>query len=192
VLGLWCADGTSSAQLTLPVRSLHLQKVQGEDARTMPHPLGKPSLCRASGSWRSSASTREGIMVADRARQQCLPSIGTRKRACRFEGRRPASVPLRFLLSTRLLHMKHDAVDRLMRDTILICNCTKWFVVLHHTMNNHRPVFSGKSIVRVFRPWSPFVNHRRWAGVRCFIVSKQVLRLELQVARWRKEEGKNW
>ena len=73
--------------------------------------------------------------------------------------------------------MKDEATDRLMRDTILLCNCTKWFVVLHHTMKNHRPVFSGNRIVRVFRPWSPFATHRRRAGVICFTVSKQVLDL---------------
>jgi len=84
--------------------------------------------------------------------------------------------------------MKDEATDRLMRDTILLCNSTKGFVVLHHTMNNQRPVFSGKSIVRVFRPWSPFANHRRRAGVRCFIVSQQVLHLEIQFASRGKEE----
>src|SRR5437899_2081431 len=60
VLRLFCADETSSAQLTLPVMSLHSQMVHGEDARYMPHPPGKPSLWRASGSWRSSAATRDG------------------------------------------------------------------------------------------------------------------------------------
>jgi hypothetical protein len=83
VLRLVCANGTSSAQLTLPVMSLHSQLVHGEDARTMPHPLGKPTLCRTSSSWRSSAATRDGIMVAD----------STWKRACRFEGLRPGGVP---------------------------------------------------------------------------------------------------
>ncbi len=118
--------------------------------------------------------------------------MGRRKRACCSQGLRPACVALRFLLSTRLLSMKDEATDRLMRDPILICNCTKWFVVLHHTMKNHRPVFSGKSIVRVFRPWSPFANHRRRAGVRCFIVSQQVLHLEIQFASRGKEERENW
>jgi hypothetical protein len=64
VLRLWCADGTSSAQRTLPVMFLHSQMVHGEEARTMPHPLGKLSLWRASGSWRSSAPTRDGTTVA--------------------------------------------------------------------------------------------------------------------------------
>jgi len=78
--------------------------------------------------------------------------------------------------------MKDEATDRLMRDTILLCNSTKGFVVLHHTMNNQRPVFSGKSIVRVFGPWSPFATPRRRTGVMGFIVSQQVLDLEIQVA----------
>ncbi len=115
----------------------------------------------------------------------------TSKRACCSEERRPACLPLRIWLSTRL-SMKDEATDRLMRDTILLCNCTKWFVVLHHTMNNHRPVFSGKSIVRVFRPWPPFATHCRRTGVRGFIVSQQALNLERQLARQGKEEGANW
>ena len=88
--------------------------------------------------------------------------------------------------------MKDEATDRLMRDPILLCNWTKGFVVLHHPMKNHRPVFSGKSLVRVSRPWSPFATHRRRAGVMGFIVSKQVLHLEIQCARRGKQEGKNW
>ena len=86
------------------------------------------------------------------------------------------------MLSTRLLSMKDEATDRLIRDPTLLCNWMKWFVVLHHPMKNHRPVFSGKSLVRVFGPWSPFATHRRRDGVRCFIVSKPALDLQIQVA----------
>src|SRR6266566_10016291 len=84
--------------------------------------------------------------ISARFNQEChsptKSSMGRRKRACCSVGLRPAYVALRFLLSTRLLSMKDEATDRLMRDPILICNCTKWFVVLHHTMKKHRPVFS--------------------------------------------------
>jgi hypothetical protein len=96
------------------------------------------------------------------------------------------------LLSTLLLDMKYDATDRFMRDTILLSNPTKWFVVLHHAMHDHRPVFRGNTIFRV--PWSlsAFANKRRRAGVMCFIVSEHVLYLEVQFARGGKEEGENW
>jgi len=88
--------------------------------------------------------------------------------------------------------MKDEATDRLMRDPILLCNWTKGFVVLHHPMNNHRPMFSGKSLVRVSRPWSPFATQRRRAGVMGFIVSEQVLDLQIQFARRGQEERVNW
>ena len=75
----------------------------------------------------------------------------------------------------------------------MFCGARKHrFVVLHHTMNNHRPVFSGKTVLRVFWPWSPFANHQRRAVVMSFIVSEQVLDLEVQLASRSKEEGKNW
>jgi len=69
--------------------------------------------------------------------------------------------PLRFLPSTLLLHVKHEVTDRFRRDPILLCNRTKWFGVLHHTMDNHRPAFSGKTVFGLFWPWTPFANHRR-------------------------------
>jgi hypothetical protein len=192
VLRLWSAEGTSSAHLTLPVMSLHSQMVHGEEARTMPHPVGKPSLCRASGYWPSSAATRDGLMVADRARQQGPPSIGTRKRACRFEGRRPAGVPLRFLLSTRLLHMKKKATDRFVRDSIGGCYCAQRFLLLHHTLRHHRPVFSGKTVSRVFGPRSSLLEKRRMASLTDVTFCQKGLHLERQVARRGKQEGKNW
>jgi hypothetical protein len=96
------------------------------------------------------------------------------------------------VLSLRLKRMEEEATDRFRRDTKLLCNWTKWFVVLHHTMNNERSVFSGKTLWRMFWPWSPFATHRRRADVMGFIVSEQVLHLEIQCARRGKQEGKNW
>ena len=187
VLRLFCADGTSSAPLTLPIMSLHSQMVHGEDTRNMPHPLGKPSLWRVSGYWRYSAATLDGIMVADRAREQWLPSIGTRKRAYRFEGLRPVGVPLRFLLS-RLLMLMKKATDRFMRDTIRCCYGAQGFLLLHHTMHDQRPMFCGNTIFGMSWPWSPFANYRRGADVMCFVVSEHVLDLEIQFSRRLKEE----
>src|SRR5947209_6915754 len=92
-------------------------------------------------------------------------------------GRHLASVggtgplPLHFLPSTLLLDMKDEATDRFVRDPIRCCHGTERFVLLHHTMNDHRPVFSGKTVCGVFWPWSPFATHCRRAAVRCFIVS---------------------
>jgi hypothetical protein len=88
--------------------------------------------------------------------------------------------------------MKDEATDRFMGDPILICHLTKWFVVLHHTMDDHRPVFRGNPVFQVFWPWSPFANHRRRAGAMGFIVSQQVLDLEIQFASRSKEERENW
>ncbi len=53
-------------------------------------------------------------------------------------------------------------------------------------------VFSGKTLWRMFWPWSPFATHWRRASVRCFMVSEHVLYLQIQVARQSKQEGKNW
>ena len=101
-------------------------------------------------------------------------------------------VPLRFLLSTLLMRMKKNATDRFMRDTIRCCYSAQGFLLLHHTMNDQRPVFSGKTVCGVFWPWSPFANNRRRADVMCFVVSEHVLDLEIQFARRGKEEGANW
>ena len=95
-------------------------------------------------------------------------------------------------MSLLLKRMKKEATDRFRRDTKLLCNWTKWVVVLHHTMNNERPVVSRKTVLRVFWPWSPFANHRRRAVVMSFVVSEQVLYLEVQLASRDKEEGENW
>ena len=96
------------------------------------------------------------------------------------------------MLSTLLVSMKKEATDRFRRDPILLCNRTKWLVVLHHTMKDHRPMFSGKTVVQVFWPWPPFATHRRRTGVMGFIVSEHLLHLEIQCARRSKQEGKNW
>jgi hypothetical protein len=88
--------------------------------------------------------------------------------------------------------MKDEATDRFMGDSILICNFSKWFVVLHHTMDDHRSVGRGNTVFRVFWPWSPLANYRRKAGVRGFTVSEHLLHLVIQCARRGKEEGKNW
>ena len=126
-----------------------------------------------------------------RAREQWLPSIGTRKRACRLEGLRPGGVLLRFLLSRLLLPMK-KATDRFMRDTIRSCYGAQGFLLLHHTLHHHRPVFSGNTVFGVFWPRSPFSNNRRRAGIMCFVVSEHVLDLEIQFPFWEKEEVENW
>jgi hypothetical protein len=84
--------------------------------------------------------------------------------------------------------MKHDATDRFMRDSICGCYSAERFLLLHNTMNHCLPVFSGNTVVRVFRPWSPISNNRRRASVRYFIKSEQVLYLEIQFARRGKEE----
>src|SRR5947209_17375777 len=92
----------------------------------------------------------------------------------------------------RLLRMKKKATDRSMGDTIRCCNGAQRFLLLHHTMNDHRPVFSGKTVVGVFWPWPPFAHNRRRADVMGFIVSEQVLHLVRQVASRSKEERENW
>jgi hypothetical protein len=79
-----------------------------------------------------------------------------------------------------------------MRDSICGCYGAERFLLLHHTMYDYRPKVSRNTIVRMFRPWSPFANNRRRAGVMSFIVSEQVLYLEIQFARRGKEEIENW
>jgi hypothetical protein len=91
-----------------------------------------------------------------------------------------------------LKRMKKEATDRFRRDTKLLCNWTKWVVVLHDTMNNERPVVSRKTVLRVFWPWSPFATHRRRADAMRFVVSEYVLYLQIQFASRSKQEGANW
>ena len=95
-------------------------------------------------------------------------------------------------LLLKSMEEEEEATDRFRRDPRVLCNPTKWFVVLHHTMHDHRPVGRGKALCRACWPWPPFATHRRRADVMCFIVSEQVLHLERQCARRDKEEGKNW
>jgi hypothetical protein len=114
--------------------------------------------------------------------------MGTRKRACCSQGRRPACLPLRFLLSMRL-RMKKKATDRFMRDPIVLCNPTKWLVVLHHPMNDHRPLGSGKTVCWVLWPCPPVLdNSKRIASLSWFLLSKQMLHLLIQFAHRCKEE----
>jgi hypothetical protein len=117
--------------------------------------------------------------VADRARGQSLLSIDTRKRACHFEGLIPVDVSLSFLLSKLLMNMKNDATDRFMRDSIRGCYCAERLLLLHHTMHYCRPVFSGNTVFRVFRPWSPVLDSRRVASLKYFIFCQKVLHLEI-------------
>jgi hypothetical protein len=79
-----------------------------------------------------------------------------------------------------------------MRDTVCSCHRAERFLLLHYTMNDHRPVFSGNTVVRVFRPWTALANHRRRTSVIRFIVSEQVLDLEIEFASRSKEEVENW
>ena len=164
LLDLCCTHETSSAQWTISVVSLHLQTLGREDARK--------------GRWAGGDHAHlQALLLPERHRA----SVG---------GTGP--VQLSFLLSTRLLDMKHDATDRFMRDTILLCNRTKWFVVLQHAMHDHWPVFSRNTVFRLFRPWSPFAHNWREAGVMGFIMSEQSLNLEIQFASRGKEEVENW
>ena len=73
-------------------------------------------------------------------------------------------VPLRFLLSTLLLDMKHNATDRFMRDTIRCCHGTERFFLLHHTLHHCRPIQAGIPYVGCFGP-----------GRRCLITRRILL-----------------
>jgi hypothetical protein len=119
-----CADDLISAQWTVCVPSRPLQTLRREYERKG----------RCAG--------------RDHAHLQALVLPGYHSAS--VEG--TVTAQLRFLLSRLFLDMKHDATDRFMRDTKLLCNRTKWFVVLHHTMHDHLPVFRGNSVVRVFSP----------------------------------------
>jgi hypothetical protein len=88
--------------------------------------------------------------------------------------------------------MKHDAADRFMRDTIRGCYSAQRFFLLHHTMYDCLPKFSGNTVVRVFWPWSSVLEKRRVASLKEFISPQKVLDLEIQFPRRDKEEGENW
>ena len=164
VLRLLCADGTSSAQRTISVVSLHLQALHREEARK--------------GRWAGGNHAHPQALLLPERHRASVGGIGP--------------VPLRFLPSTRLLGMKHEATDRFMGDPRDCCNSTERFVLLHHPMNDHRLVFDGKTVFGVFWPWSPFANPRRRIGVRGFTMSEHLLHLERQFPRRGKQEGKNW
>jgi len=92
-----------------------------------------------------------------------------------------------------LLRMKKEATDRFRRDTVGGCHWTERFVLLHHTLHHGRPLGSGKTVCWVLWSWTPMLDHsRRRASLRSFLLSKQVLNLEIQFASRSKEEGKNW
>jgi hypothetical protein len=85
------------------------------------------------------------------------------------------------------------ARDRFKRDTVGGCHFSQRFFLLHHTTQHRRPLGSGKSVCRLLWPWLPMLDHhRRRADVRGFIVSEQVLHLEIQFASRSKQEAENW
>ena len=96
------------------------------------------------------------------------------------------------LLAILFLDMKQDATDRFMRDTICGCYGAERFFLLHHTMHDGRPVFSGNTVVRLFWPWSPFASQEEGWLLEMFIFRQQVLHLEIQFPRRGKEEVENW
>jgi hypothetical protein len=90
--------------------------------------------------------------------------------------------PLRFLLSALLMHMKKKATDRFMRDSIGGCYGAQRFLLLQHTLHHHRPVLSGNSGLRVFRPRSSVLEKRRIASLTYIIFCQKGLDLEIQFA----------
>ena len=161
---LLCADETGSAQWTICVLCLHLLTLHREDAR------------------------KGRCVGGDHAHVQALLLPGCHRAS--VGGTVPGA--LRFWLSTLLMHMKKKATDRFMRDTIRCCYGAQGFLLLHHTMHNQRPVFSGNTVFGVIWPWSPFANNRRRAGVMGFTVSEQVVYFEIQFAQRGKKEVENW
>jgi len=188
VLRLFCADGTSSAPLTLPIMSLHSQMVHGEDTRNMPHPLGKPSLWRVSGYWRYSAATLDGIMVAERAREQWLPSIGTRKRAIPLRGTESSRCTVTLLAVQAVdAYEEGDGSFHARHHTLLLWSAGVPFCSTTRCMISGQ-CSAGILYLGMSWPWSPFANYRRGADVMCFVVSEHVLDLEIQFSRRLKEE----
>jgi hypothetical protein len=88
--------------------------------------------------------------------------------------------------------MKKKATDRFVRDAIRGCYGAQRFLLLHHTLHHHRPVVNGKTVSRVFGPWSSVLEKWRMAPLTDVIFCQKVLHLEIQVARRGKEEGANW
>jgi hypothetical protein len=88
--------------------------------------------------------------------------------------------------------MKKKATDRFVRDTLGGCYGAQRFVLLHHTLHHHWPVFSGKTVSRVFRLCSSMFEKRRMASLTDVIFCQKVLNLEIQFASRSKQESKNW
>ncbi|SRR6266487_1907181 len=99
---------------------------------------------------------------------------------------------LHILLSTLLLDMKHDATDRFMRDSIDCCYGAERFFLLHYTMYDCRPEFSGNTEFRMFRSWSSMLNKRRVVSLNEFIFPQKLLHLKEQFPKLGKEEVENW
>ena len=75
------------------------------------------------------------------------------------------TIQLGFFLSTLLLDVKQNATDGFVRDTICGCYGAERFLLLHHTIHDNRPVFSGNTKFRLFRPWSSMFEKRRVASL---------------------------
>ena len=89
--------------------------------------------------------------------------------------RRTVAAQLRFLLSTLLLDMTHDATDRFMRDSICCRYSAERFFLLHHTMYDYWPKVSGDTVVRMFRPLPRMPYNRRNAALSFFIFGQKAL-----------------
>jgi hypothetical protein len=92
----------------------------------------------------------------------------------------------------RLLSMKKDATDRFLRDAIACRHSAQRFLLIHHTMHDCGPVESGKTVFRMFRPWSSVLEKRKGASLNEFIFCQKVVHLEIQYACRGKEEVINW
>lgn len=136
VVRLLCVDEMCSTQWTICVPSRHYWNC----ARKMKERL----LCRCGP--RPSVSSR-----------------GARTASCLF--RRTVAAQLSFLLSTLLLDMKHDAMNRFMRDTVAaatvrrdsFCSTTQCTTVGQSS--------AGMPYFGCFGPGHPFVNNRKRTGV---------------------------
>src|SRR6266567_2867409 len=69
--------------------------------------------------------------------------------------RRTVRAQLRSLLSMLFLNMKHDTTDRFMRDSICSCYCAERFFLLHYTLHDGRPLWSGNTVCGALWRWTP-------------------------------------
>jgi len=204
VLFLWCAQGTSRPRQTIGVLSQHWPRRPGEDLLERDAVTGRKVLVSKQAHVGSALPVRASRRFASlcfhccgqnrgrpgkgsvaplhRLTQEGLPLGGTQTRRC--------PVPLLAVHAAAEEEEEGDGSFRARRQRRRL-RCQR-FLPLHHPLHHHRPVFNGKSVLGVFWPWSPFANHRRRAGVMCFVASEHVLDLEIQLARRGKEEGKNW